>query len=308
MSLLYRLKNAVFEKLQLPRLKREIVYEARKSFLTDRMLHSTAPGTTTARLCDHEVIVSLTTYGKRLYDVPLTIESIMQGSMLPNRIVLWLSKDLRNTPLPIALQRQQQRGLEVAFCEDIRSFKKLVPSLRKYPEAVIITIDDDSLYVYDLVEKLVKMHREHPEHVLGNWVNRIILGSSGRPEPPYKWVRQSEDVGATFLNMAVGVAGILYPPHSLDPEVTNEEVFMDICKYADDVWFYAMALKAGTKIQKSYTHDARGLDYIAISNEKETALSRTNNQKKGKMTLNDMQRVAVFDKYNLWSIYDKEQA
>lgn len=79
---------------------------------------------------------------------------------------------------------------------------------------------------------------------------------------------------------------------------------MAICKYADDIWFYAMALKAGTKVRKSYTHDARGLDYIAISNEKEKALSRTNNQKKGKMTVNDMQRIAVFDKYDLWSIYE----
>jgi hypothetical protein len=27
---------------------------------------------------------------------------------------------------------------------------------------------------------------------------------------------------------------------------------MDICKYADDVWFFAMALKKGTQISKFF--------------------------------------------------------
>lgn len=32
-----------------------------------------------------------------------------------------------------------------------------------------------------------------------------------------------------------GVGGILYLPHSLDKEVFNDDVFMDICLNADDV-------------------------------------------------------------------------
>jgi len=59
----------------------------------------------------------------------------------------------------------------------------------------------------------------------------------------------------------VGSGGVLYPPHCLDEEVLNREVFMDICKYADDVWFFAMALKKGTQISKVFSAVPNGEDY-----------------------------------------------
>ena len=46
--------------------------------------------------------------------------------------------------------------------------------------------------------------------------------------------------------MALGYGGVLYPPGAFDEEVFNEKVFMRLCPYADDIWFFAMALKKGT--------------------------------------------------------------
>lgn len=43
--------------------------------------------------------------------------------------------------------------------------------------------------------------------------------------------------------MALGYGGVLYPPGAFDEEVFNEKVFMRLCPYADDIWFFAMALK-----------------------------------------------------------------
>ena len=52
------------------------------------------------------MIVTLTTFGQRLNDVYLAIESIMQGSLLPNRIILWLADDMRGKVLPVTLQNK----------------------------------------------------------------------------------------------------------------------------------------------------------------------------------------------------------
>lgn len=279
-------------------LKEQLIYEIRNDWMINKALTCNDSGITHEVLCEHEIIVSLTTYGKRLYDVASTIESIMQGSMKPNRIILWLQEDMRNAILPIALQRQQNRGLEIAYYKDIRSYKKLLPTLKKYPEATIITIDDDVIYTYDLVEKLVNMHKIHPLQIIANRIHRMILDKNGMPIEYMNWDLCATPTDSSPLNFYTGVGGVLYPPHSLDNEVFNEKVFMDICKFADDIWFKAMALKKGTQVLKCYTHSKQGQDYVVNPNVQDIGLLNINTGSKG---LNDKQLKAVFEHYNLWN-------
>jgi hypothetical protein len=56
-----------------------------------------------------------------------------------------------------------------------------------------------------------------------------------------------------------GVGGILYPPKCLCEEATDKELFMKLAPYADDIWFWAMAL-----INKEYFAGAS--PYIIIEN------------------------------------------
>lgn len=294
---LRRIKRFFDVELHSKIMEKQLAYDLRNYQLIDKTLYCNESGVSNLEYCSHEIIVSLTTYGKRLNDVASTIESIMQGSMKPNRIVLWLEEDLKNTVLPITLQQQQKRGLEIAYCKDIRSYKKLIPTLRKYPEAVIITIDDDAIYNYDLVEKLVNMHNMYPNNIIANRIHRVVLGPNGKPKEYMKWDWGGNPTDASPLNFFTGVGGVLYPPHALDVEVFNEEVFMDICKYADDIWFYAMALKKGTYTIKGYTHNDNGVEYITNPYVQDIGLCKINTGKKGE---NNKQLKSVFDFYNLW--------
>ena len=278
-------------------LRKHIDYQIRKEWLVKDFLSSKECGVSSERLCDNEIVVSLTTYGKRLYDVAATIESIMQGSVKPNKIVLWLEDALCKAKLPEVLRKQQDRGLEIFFCKDIRSYKKLIPSLHKYPNSVIITIDDDALYQYDLVENLVNMHLDNPKNIIANRIHRMVLGKDGRPLSYMKWKWGYNSCDVSPLNFFTGVGGVLYPPNVLDEEVANQEIFMEICKYADDVWFNAMALKKGTRIIKGMTRNASGVDWYSEAGEND-GLNKIN---VGNRCANDYQLIDVFNKYNLWS-------
>ena len=66
------------------------IYNSRVIQLNDYLLHSCESGVTDTHYCDHEIIVSLTTYEPRLYETYLAIESIMQQTVKANRIILWL--------------------------------------------------------------------------------------------------------------------------------------------------------------------------------------------------------------------------
>lgn len=282
--------NSLITRQNYERLRYELMFKA---------VHCSQSGISNLRLCENEVVVSLTSYGERIYDVCLAIESIMQGTMLPNRIVLWLGEEeFKDKTLPITLQNQIKRGLEIRYTVDIKSYKKLIPSLREYPESVIITIDDDAMYNYDFVENLVNSYRSNPTMIHANRLYRIPYDKNETFQSYLKWKPiTGNDIKDSFAYFFTGGGGVLYPPHSLDPSVFDEKTFMSICRYADDVWFNAMAIMKGTKVHKSYTHDQRGDEYTIIYSSQTNRLSAENNNPNN--CRNDIQIKAVFDKFRI---------
>lgn len=248
-----------------------------------------------------QIIVSLTTHGKRIYEVFKSIESIMQGSMLPNRIVLWLSVDFFDKPLPKSLINQKKRGLEIYYVNDLGPHTKLIPALRKFPEDIIVTIDDDMYYQYDMLENLINAYLVDPTSIHANRVTIMTFNNNSNLNSYLKWIHYCHPDKNTSRNLITGVEGCLYPPHSLHEEVFNESIFRDICRYADDVWFTAMALLKGTPIKHVYTHYPNGCaGGIENKNVQDIGLYHRNDSYGN--CRNDVQIKAVFDYYNIYSL------
>ena len=298
LNILSKVKNRLNAALHTQIMTQRVMYAMRNNWLMDKVLNSNEPGTSVDKICEQEVIVSITSYDKRIYDAPAAIESIMQGSLKPNRIILWLGEEMRDTVLPIALRRQQKRGLEICYCKDIGPYTKLIPALRCYPQSIIITIDDDAAYAFDMVEKLVATHTKYPGSIIANRFHRIVLSPDGRPVSYMKWKWRITEVEENSpLNFFTGVGGVLYPPGCLPEETLNEAVFTHLCRYADDIWLNAMALLGGTTAKKCPTHDKYGEEYICNPDIQDTGLLNINI---GKECANDRQMKAVFDHYKLW--------
>lgn len=281
------------------RLVPQLLYFQKKYIMEQNILYNHELGISKEKYCNNDIIVSITTYGKRIYDVHLTIESIMEQTMKANRIILWLDYSFENKPLPNAIRLLQERGLEIMYCKDIRSYKKLIPALKAFPEDVIITFDDDVIYEFDLLEKFILSYKENPSFIYCGRMHKMQFDKKGCLLPYSQWKWNQNEVEASLLNFPTGVGGILYPPQSLDDEVFNESVFMDICKYADDIWFKAMAIKKGTLTKKVYTHSSRGDDYLVNEEVQDVGLGKINITGK---YLNNKQLTDVFSKYNLYGL------
>lgn len=199
-----------------------------------------------------EVIVSLTSYPARINAIRWTILSLLNQSYKPNRIVLWLASSQfprQESDLPLQLIALKKYGLEICWTEDFRSYKKLVPALRMFPCAIIVTADDDVIYPTFWLELLINSYREFPTCVHCHRAHKIQLSSNGTPMPFLKWRYESNGDIPSFLNFLTGVGGVLYPPGSLDPQVLDVECFKKIAPTCDDHWFWAMAVKNGTRIR-----------------------------------------------------------
>lgn len=278
----------------------KVLYEQRKQHLTDLTLHSTTSGISTEKHCRHELVVSMSTHGIRLHEAYLAIESLLQQSMKPNRIILNISKDeFINTPLPQTIQMQMLRGLEVNYCEDYLSYKKIIPTLRRFPNAVIITADDDCLYNYDFIENLLISHLKDPTAIWANRIHKITKNNDGTLKSYLDWEQQiSNQEGSSNLFFFTSVGGVLYPPHSLYKDVTRDDIFMNISKFNDDVWCFAMAILQGSPIKKSFTHSETGNDFLSVLEVQNDALCIENTNSDN--CRNDIIIKAVFDKYNIY--------
>lgn len=103
------------------------------------------------------MVVSLTTFPLRIGKVHLTIQSILRQSRPADRILLWLSKEEfpEEAQLPANLLRLKEKGLDIRFCDNIRSFKKVFYTAQEFENDVIVTADDDALYPGKLAGRAV---------------------------------------------------------------------------------------------------------------------------------------------------------
>lgn len=282
------------------RSKEEIRYDIRASQLKYLAVSATECGISKDCLCDHEVVVSLTTYRQRIHEVYLTIESIMRSTVKPNRIILWLAEDeFGGKDLPIVLQNQMKRGLEVRYCEDLRSYKKIIPTLQLCPDACIVTIDDDAIYEPDLLEHLIASYKMHPDCVSASRIHRIRTSADGMPLPYVQWDFFQYDESPSHRNFLTGVGGNLFPPHALSEQVTDQKTFMRLCPKGDDIWLNAMLMANGVKVVKSFTHNENGDDYVLNESPYVESLWSSNKQEDG----NDVQIRAVWEKFQLQNLF-----
>ena len=282
-----------------------ILLSQRINYLRDKIINSKINGVCSKKLCSNDIIVSLTTFGNRIHNAHLAIESIMQGTVKPNKIVLWLAEDeFKNKRLPKTLQLQQERGLEIEYCKDLRSYTKLIPSLSKYPDSCIITIDDDVIYEYDLIERLINAQIDNSDKICACRMHRIVLGKNNKPVSYLKWNSCIDDEQVLPFNFPTGVGGVLYPPRCFNQEVFNDKVFLDICPNADDIWFYAMALLNGTKSIWVKNAKPEGYFYPLPLNNDALCLHNTI-ANENNICGNDVQFSAIIEKYNLMDYWKK---
>lgn len=223
---------------------------------------------------DQKIVVSLTSFPARINKLWLVIETILRQTHKPDILVLWLSKDQFSgfKSLPKRLLKLQERGLIIEFVNnDLRSHKKYYYSFLKYPNDIIITIDDDVYYNSQLIEHLVNCSKKFPDTIC--CTNSCKISFSEKVLLPYNmWVKNRKFNYPSLDIFPIGVGGVLYPKNSFNNYLTDFESFMKYCPTADDVWLRAMSLINN----KNATQTKYQSLYLPIKNRKNQMLHSIN--------------------------------
>lgn len=200
----------------------------------------------------HRLVVSLTSYPPRFGGLHLTLQSLLQQTVRPDHLVLWIAHaDIGR--IPPKVQALAAQGVEIRACEDTRSYKKLVPAIETFPDASIVTADDDVYYPPDWLATLAAGVDPAEAVVVCHRVNRILREPDGALRPYDTWPDDVQDDAARRPStdlMPIGVGGVLYPPNSLVPDVTDKTLFQKLAPDNDDLWFFWSARRADTRIKK----------------------------------------------------------
>jgi hypothetical protein len=199
---------------------------------------------------EQQVIVSLTSFPAAIPYASQAVQSILDGTVLPDKVVLYLTfsqfekdsipKEL--TDLAKANPRFEIRDYPI----EIRSYRKLIPALSDFPDAIIVTIDDDVKYHKNMLRDLLQLHQQFPNAVLAHRAKLIKPGKPYRKWRKYRWYHfLTKRIHSNFKNIQTGVGGVLYPPHCLKQEMLSIELFTELAPTTDDIWFWAAGVANG---------------------------------------------------------------
>ncbi len=193
------------------------------------------------------IVVSLTTTAGRIRYIFLTIYSLVSQTQKPDKIVLWLGKDVYYPQSVIS--KIKKLGITVRYVKDLGPHTKYHYAFAVFKKDVIITADDDIIYHRDMVKELYETHLKYPGQVVARRVHRMRFDRNRQPVRYKDWIWECRDTeGPSDGLFATGVGGVLYPPSVTTLECWKNTDFLKVCPKADDIWLKFCELSCGIRV------------------------------------------------------------
>ena len=196
-------------------------------------------------------IVSMTSWPPRINSVARAFKAVIdqvEDWMNVHFVLTLASEEFPNKEKELP-QDVLDFGIEILWTErNTRSHKKLMPVLRKYPNDVIIVIDDDTRQVDGWLKTMIKDHEEHPSDVIfGQSTSVVHVGiDGGIIEVRNGKTYELRGAVAYMQKPASGAAGTLFPPHTFTrEEFFDEDLMMELSPTCDETWQWAFGLMEG---------------------------------------------------------------
>lgn len=152
--------------------------------------------------------------------------------------------------------------------EKWRSCNKLLPTLKRYPDEIIITVDDDIYYPNECISTLMEQYKLTPECIIAQEVSPLALQRNNS----YISYHMCLDVKLMQKEWGKYLSGCcLFPPHVFDnTDLFDYDKMMELTGGThDELWFWVNSTLNGIQCV--------GLNYIR-SFEGELISKRNNNE------------------------------
>jgi hypothetical protein len=211
-----------------------------------------------------QVIVSLTTISSRAKHIDAIIASLQAQDAPPTKIVLNISdhpylldEGIEFADLPPTVRKLAVSGaIELNFVRNLGSYRKLLPTLRRYKDmnCLIVTADDDATYPRHWLSGLVEAFDRHG--CVAAYRARHAVARNGALRPYAEWsliIDDKEPTQQKFYTepqmnvFPTGRGGVLYHP-SFFPDMALLDRFRNLAPAQDDLAFRMATFLAGVPV------------------------------------------------------------
>ena len=199
--------------------------------------------------------MSFTSFPARIDKVWLVVECLKRQTYLPEKIILWLSKEQfpKEVCIPHTLWNQIDDLFEIRMVEeDLKSHKKYYYVVQEYPDKYILLVDDDIYYPTNMIEEMWKATFRYPDAIICRYGSLMTYEREKILKKYREWEQLTHPSESKNIFFGSG-GGTLIQPRLLYSDLTKKELFMELTPTADDVWLNAMADLAKVKIIKIST-------------------------------------------------------
>ena len=78
-------------------------------------------------------------------------------------------------------------GLKILFCKNLKSYNKIIHTLKIRKNNYIITFDDDIIYNEKSIEFLIKKSKQYTTAIIANRIHKIVLDNNHLPIEYKNW-------------------------------------------------------------------------------------------------------------------------
>ena len=193
-------------------------------------------------------IVSMTTIPKRKERLTDNLPSLLNQSFQFNKLVINIDDNLSEEDYKwYESLKEKDNRIEINKCESKwRSCNKLLPTIKKYPEDVVITVDDDIYYPVDTIKLLVETYENNKDCIITHEINPINFNQEMTYvtyENAYDAMLLQREWGKYFSNCC------LFPPHVFDgSDLFDFDKMMECTNGThDELWFWVQSTINGVQ-------------------------------------------------------------
>lgn len=190
-----------------------------------------------------KIIVSLTSYPKRMEMMPRVIAALNKQTIKPDKIVLYLAEeDFIDCKDMVNEKYYEDHNTTIRWVSNnYGPYKKFVYAFKEFKNDIVITVDDDVEYAETMIEDLMTGAQKFPDAVIARRVRLITSADDNSMEIYENWHTVVDGVGLfadkpRFDLIAIGMGGVLYHPSQFSEEICRADLFNEICPNTDDLW------------------------------------------------------------------------
>lgn len=203
------------------------------------------------------LIVNITTTSNRLDLCSSTVYSLLNQSMIPDEINVWISREgymsdegIQHIPKWVGFLNSKHNIIKFRYTENTGPYRKIIPALRFFNDTDrLVYADDDVVYGKNWLNSLVNLFESQDEkYVVASRVRIKQKNFLSRYKSYSTYNICNKDIVLASDYIITGVGGCILTKSHIDNKYINDDEFFHVAPKTDDLWISKIIQLSNTSV------------------------------------------------------------